>query len=141
MCEKAVGGLKLAKFAELETQAAADAGEFNVSEWATNSSSVKGLLAWARRNSVNPWLHCNLPAKFASRTGPLVWRVLSLLDWRRPDLRVTKIPPGKMSGIVFHPGNEHATYIHRKLRLSVVAAKSSQAAGLPRQVVHDKSQK
>lgn len=46
-------------------KAAADAGEFNVSEWATNSSSVKGLLAWARR------------------TGPLVWRVLSLLDWRR----------------------------------------------------------
>eukprot|EP00439_Symbiodinium_sp_Y106_P057303 s2038_g8.t1 len=37
-------------------KAAADAGEFNVSEWATNSSSVKGMLSWARRSSVNRWV-------------------------------------------------------------------------------------
>ncbi|CAE7211399.1 ABCB25 [Symbiodinium natans] len=46
-------------------KAAADAGEFNVSKWTTKSSSLKGMMAWVRR------------------TGPLVWRVLSLLDWRR----------------------------------------------------------
>ncbi|CAJ1420442.1 unnamed protein product, partial [Effrenium voratum] len=46
-------------------KAAADAGEFNVKQWSTNSSSLKGLVAWVRR------------------TVPLVWRVLSLLDWRR----------------------------------------------------------
>jgi len=46
-------------------KAAADAGEFNISEWQSKSSSLKGWLDWARR------------------TGPLIWRVLSLLDWQR----------------------------------------------------------
>jgi len=46
-------------------KAAADAGEFNISRWATSSSSLKGWVEWAKR------------------TGPLLWRVMSLLDWRR----------------------------------------------------------
>ena len=64
MCEKAraagAAGVVVFKFASpssrFRAQAAADAGEFNVSEWATNSSSVKGMLSWARRSSVNRWV-------------------------------------------------------------------------------------
>eukprot|EP00930_Biecheleria_cincta_P033398 TRINITY_DN23132_c0_g1_i1.p1 TRINITY_DN23132_c0_g1~~TRINITY_DN23132_c0_g1_i1.p1 ORF type:complete len:1084 (+),score=167.04 TRINITY_DN23132_c0_g1_i1:28-3252(+) len=46
-------------------KAAADAGEFNIREWASKSSSLRGWLDWF------------------IKTIPLVWKVLSLLDWKR----------------------------------------------------------
>eukprot|EP00927_Polykrikos_kofoidii_P044837 TRINITY_DN38712_c0_g1_i1.p1 TRINITY_DN38712_c0_g1~~TRINITY_DN38712_c0_g1_i1.p1 ORF type:complete len:1150 (-),score=163.35 TRINITY_DN38712_c0_g1_i1:37-3486(-) len=46
-------------------KAAADVGEIDLHMWATRSSSLKGYVDWVKA------------------TIPLLWRVLSLLDWRK----------------------------------------------------------
>ena len=59
----------------LHAKAAADAGEFNVSKWATKSSSLKGVLSWLRR--IQRLFHC-LPLKPEARAIELQDRAFDL---------------------------------------------------------------